>query len=123
MIHDYNEYYRELRKRLGRLTRALPETMAGIGVLHKASVGGDGALDLKTRELIAVATGIAVRCDGCIASHVNSALRAGASREEVLETIGVSVFMGGGPSTVYGAEALAALDQFLEKGAGGAQAT
>ena len=115
MIQDYNAYYRQFRERMRRLNRALPETMNGIGVLHRASLGEDGALDRKTRELIAVAIGIAVRCDGCIASHVHAALRAGATHEEMLETIGVSVFMGGGPSTVYGAEALAALEQFEEK--------
>ncbi len=59
-----------------------------------------------------MAIGISVRCDGCIASHVRAALGAGATREEILDTIGVAVFMGGGPATVYGAEALQAVEEF-----------
>ena len=59
-----------------------------------------------------MAIGISVRCDGCVASHVRAALRAGATREELLDTIGVAVFMGGGPSTVYGADALQAFNEF-----------
>lgn len=56
-----------------------------------------------------------MRCDGCIASHAKAVLKAGATREEVAEMIGVAIFMGGGPSTVYGAEAMQAYDQFADK--------
>ena len=59
-----------------------------------------------------MAIGISVHCDGCIAYHVHDALNAGATREEVVETIGVALMMGGGPSVVYGCEALEALEQF-----------
>ena len=59
---------------------------------------------------------LAARCDGCIAYHVHDALRAGATRTEVLEAIGVAILMGGGPATVYGAEAIEALDQFETAG-------
>ena len=72
----------------------------------------DGALEKKAKELIALGIGIAVRCDGCISYHINDALKAGASRREIIETISVAVMMGGGPSMVYGCEALEALDQF-----------
>ena len=72
----------------------------------------DGALDKKTKELMAISISICIRCEGCIAYHVNNAIKAGASREEVVETISVAVEMGGGPSTVYGAKALAAYDEF-----------
>ena len=53
-----------------------------------------------------------MRCDGCIAFHVKHALNAGASSEEIIETIGVAILMGGGPSVVYGCEALQVLKQF-----------
>ncbi len=82
------------------------------GVMEAASK--DGALDAKTKELMALAIGIALRCDGCIAYHTRAAQRHGATREEVAETIGVAVELGGGPAAVYGAEALAAFDQFAE---------
>ena len=62
--------------------------------------------------MIATAIGVAVRCDSCIASHTKAASMNGASREEVLEALGIAVFMGGGPSVVYASQALEAYDQF-----------
>ena len=70
--------------------------------------------DSKTKELIALAIGIAARCDGCLAFHAKAAAKYGATREEILETIAVAVYMGGGPSMIYGAEALEAFDQLSE---------
>ena len=57
----------------------------------------------------------AVRCDGCIAYHVHDALEAGAEPDEIMETLGVSILMGGGPALMYAAEALEALQQFTEQ--------
>jgi AhpD family alkylhydroperoxidase len=108
---DHIQVYDKLRNLSARLISEIPETMAGFGELHVAAVAS-GALDSKTKELIALSIGIAVHCNGCIAFHVHDALKAGASRQEVLETIGVAILMGGGPSMVYGCEALEALDQF-----------
>ena len=88
--------------------------MAGLGALHKAATA-DGALSRKVKELLTLGTSIAARCDGCIAYHTQGALKAGATRPEILDVIGVAIFMGGGPSTIYGCEALAALDQFEAK--------
>lgn len=105
---------REVRRKMTRLGRELPDCMAAFAQLHKAA-SGEGALSSKIKELIALAIGITVRCDGCIAFHVHDALNAGATREEILETIGVAVLMGGGPSVVYGTEALEALDQLAAK--------
>lgn len=72
----------------------------------------EGALDVKTKELIALAIGIATRCDGCIAFHAKAAAKHGATREEILETLGMSVYMGGGPSFMYAGQALEAFEQF-----------
>ncbi|MCL4127376.1 UNVERIFIED_CONTAM: hypothetical protein GTU68_022583 [Idotea baltica] len=74
----------------------------------------DGALTTKVKELIAFAIAITVRCDGCLAHHAQAVLKAGATRQEVAEMIGVAILMGGGPSSVYGAEALRAYDEFAE---------
>ena len=71
-----------------------------------------GALSAKFKELITLAISITSRCEGCIAVHVRGALRAGATRQEILETIGVAVYMGGGPAMVYGCSAYEALGQF-----------
>jgi AhpD family alkylhydroperoxidase len=109
----YPTVYDRLRERMARLGEAAESPMAGFQQLHQAATA-DGVLSRKTKELIALAIGISVRCDGCIAYHVHDALEAGASREEIAETVGVAIMMGGGPSVVYGAEAIEALDQFLK---------
>ena len=112
-MKNYPEMHTKLQDLMGKLGEALPETMSGFGDLHKGTIA-EGALSIKIKELIALAIAITVRCDGCIAYHVNDALRSGATRAEIAEAIGVSVLMGGGPSAIYGAEALEALNQFEE---------
>ena len=74
------------------------------------------ALDVKTKELLALAIGVAVRCDGCIGFHAKAAIKAGASREEVLETLSMAIYMGAGPSMIYAAEALRAFDELSPVG-------
>ncbi len=111
MAKDYAEIYDHLNEMIERLGEAAPATMEGFGRLHEAGAES-GALDTRTKELIALAIGIAVHCDGCISYHAHDALDAGASREEIVETISVAVMMGGGPSVVYGCQALEATDQF-----------
>lgn len=112
MPRDHQAKFDELSGQIDALAEAAPETMAGFGAMHEAS-SGNVALDGKTKELLALAIGIAVHCDGCIAYHAHDAIEAGATREEIVETISVAVMMGGGPSVVYGSEALEAADQFL----------
>jgi len=114
---QYPELYKAVVARFGRLSEEIPAQFAGFRQLHVSSVK-DGALSTKHKELIALAIGLACRCDGCIAFHVHDALVAGATRQEILETLGVVMLMGGGPSAVYAGEALAALDQFENEGLG-----
>ena len=111
MAKNYPEHYENLQALMGQLGQEIPGTMGAFSRLHKASAG-DGALSSKVKELIALSIAITVRCDGCIAFHVHDAINAGASREEIMETIGVAILMGGGPSVMYGCEALEALNQF-----------
>lgn len=111
MKNDFYDEKENVRKRMEKLGKETPSVMAAFGRLHGAAAS-DGALSPKIKELIALAIGITVRCNGCIAYHVHDALKAGASREEILETIGVAILMGGGPSVVYGTEAMTALNQF-----------
>jgi AhpD family alkylhydroperoxidase len=80
--------------------------------MHKAAME-EGALEVKVKEMMALSISIASRCDGCIASHAKAALRAGATREELIETINVALMMGGGPAVIYGTQALSAVDEFL----------
>ena len=112
MIKDHSKKYSDLTKSMSELSTKIPEIMDGFKSLHKASIA-KGSLTSKTKELIALGIAIAVRCNGCIAFHVHDALNAGATSQEVLETIGVAILMGGGPAVVYGAEAMEALEQFI----------
>ena len=112
MIKDHSKKYSDLTKSINELGAKIPEIMNSFNSLHKVSLA-KGSLTSKTKELIALGIAITVRCDGCIAFHVHDALNSGATSQEVLETIGVAILMGGGPAVVYGAEAMEALEQFI----------
>ena len=121
MEKNYPEYRKHLQALIQRGTlprtcaakspRKEHGTMKGFGLLHQESMKA-GALGEKHKELMALGIGIASRCDGCIAFHTHEALAAGATAEEIHETIGVAISMGGGPALMYAAHALEALEQF-----------
>lgn len=115
MHQDYPQYYEQLQKLSAKLSRELRGPISAFAQLNGAATAA-GALSTKTKQLIALGIGITVRCDGCIAYHVHDALRAGATKQEIMETIGVAILMGGGPSVIYGCEALEALEQFAAGG-------
>ena len=117
MTKDFPQLAKDLSHAIGTLRKGATEPLQGFSALAKAATK-TGTLDPKTKELIATAISIAVRCDGCIAFHVKAAREQGASREEILETIAMAVYMGGGPSLIYGAMTLEAWDQFDAAGAG-----
>jgi AhpD family alkylhydroperoxidase len=95
------------------LLRSIPDVYAGFRELHQASLA-PGALDTRTKELIAMAIGITEGCDGCIASHARGAAKAGATKQEAAEAIGVTFLMKGGPATIYGPRAYAAFCEFAD---------
>lgn len=105
-----------LTRDIAALRGALPGPMQAFSALARAA-SAPGALDARSKELIAIGIAIAARCEGCIGFHVKAALAAGASREELLETIGMAIYMGAGPSMIHGAETLRALDQLAPAGA------
>ena len=104
---------RELTPKHRELRRAIPDVYAGFAELSKAAFA-DGALPSKTKELIALAIGVVEGCDGCIASHAQAAARAGATRQEAAEAIGVTFLMHGGPATIYGARAYDTFCEFAD---------
>lgn len=106
---DWTEFTARTNARMAKLRKEMPETATAFGNLAKSAIT-QGTLDSKTKELIALAIGITARCDGCLAFHTKAAKKYGASREEIIETIAVALYMGGGPSMIYGAEALDAFD-------------
>ena len=101
----------ELRVPTRELRHAIPQVYAGYKELHDAALG-DGVLDVKTKELIALAIAVSKECDGCIAAHAHAAVQHGASPAEAAEAIGVTFLMNGGPGTIYGARAFAAFQEF-----------
>ena len=98
------------------LRHAIPDVYRGFGELSKAAMTS-GALDASVKELIALAIGVVHGCDGCIASHARAAVRAGATREQAAEAIGVTFVMQGGPATIYGVRAYSAFCEFADAAA------
>jgi AhpD family alkylhydroperoxidase len=109
--HDVQE---QLREPARALRRAIPDVYAGYRQMHAAAYAA-GALDQKTKELIALAIAVSKECDGCIASHARGAVRTGATESEVADALGVAIAMNGGPGTVYGPRAFAAFREFADE--------
>jgi AhpD family alkylhydroperoxidase len=101
----------ELRVPTRQLRHAIPQVYAGYKQLHDSALA-PGALDAKTKELIALAIAVSKECDGCIAAHAHAAVQHGATPAEAAEAIGVTFLMNGGPATVYGARASDAFGEF-----------
>ena len=115
MEHVHGKAVQEQLNPLARnLRQEIPKTYAAFAGLHKEAMAA-GALETKTKELIALAIVVVEQCDGCIAAHARGAARAGATTEEVAEAIGVTFLMAGGPATVYGPRAYDAFCEFLEQ--------
>jgi len=112
----YKDILKSLNAGTAGVRAKIPGVYEGFGNVYRAAYT-DGALSAKHKELIAV--GIAVRegCDGCIASHVRSAVRKGATGEEMAEAIGVAIQMGGGPASIYASHAWDAFEEFSEAAA------
>lgn len=113
MTDSYKEITGNLNKNLAKLRKDIPEVM---GAFHQLATSAttEGALDKKTKELIALAVGVAGHCKGCIGFHVKALVRLGVTREELTETLGMAIYMGGGPSLMYAADALKAFEEFSE---------
>jgi AhpD family alkylhydroperoxidase len=107
LIGNMNIAVRDLRK-------ASPEVMKTFSDMARAAHNGE-ALDGKTKELAALAIGVAVHCSPCIAYHAEGAVKQGASQAEVAETLAMAIYMGAGPSVMYAAQALEAVDQMAAK--------
>jgi AhpD family alkylhydroperoxidase len=107
--------YRDLTKAvsagLATLKSSTPEVMKSFSDLGRAATA-NGVLDKKTKELIALALSVAARCEPCIGFHMQTLVKLGATRQEIDETLGVTTYMGGGPSLMYAASAIAAFEEF-----------
>ena len=110
-MKNYPEIVRNISANLKVLRADTGPTMQGFSSMAQAAVK-PGALDRKTKELIALAIGVATRCDGCIGFHMEALVKLGSSRGEIEEALGMAVYMGGGPALMYAADAIGAFDQF-----------
>jgi len=111
MTKSYTDITAEINRGILKLRQGAPDAMAGFSAMARGALKS-GALSETHKELIALAIGVAGHCDGCIGFHAKSLVRLGAKREEVMEALAVAVYMGGGPSLMYAAEAVHAYDEF-----------
>lgn len=114
MSKSYLEITNDLNQYLPKVRQGVPDVMSAFSQMAKAA-SADGALNKKAKELIALAIGIAVRCDGCIGFHVKALVKLGVTREEINELCGMAVYMGGGPSLMYAADTLKAFEEFSQE--------
>ena len=111
MSQKFNEITKGISTQLAKMRKEMPEVMAGFSSLAQAATK-EGVLDKKTKELIALALAVANRCPGCIGFHCQTLVKLQTSREELMETLGMAIYMGGGPSLMYASEALEAFEEF-----------
>lgn len=111
MNKDWPGMATELSSAIKEVRLGSPEVMKHFSGMAAAATAG-GALDSKVKELLAIAIAVAIRCEGCIAFHAKAAMQHGATREEIMETMGLAIYMGAGPSLMYAAQAVEAFDQF-----------
>ena len=116
MVDDWKSFATALSGDLRKLRGEAPDVMKAFSGLAQAALGGEG-LDTKTKELIALAVSVAVRCDDCIAFHAQAAAKAGATKQELAQTLRMAIYMGAGPSVMYASHALAAFDQLSPQAA------
>ena len=109
MPTDAVSFYRDWPSRMSRAKAAAPEAARGFGELYQRTMK-PGALTVREKELVALGIGLALRCDACVYAHVEKALKAGATREQVIETAGVVVMMQGGPGYTALPKVVEALD-------------
>lgn len=110
-MKSYKELLAEFGVSVQKIMKYTPDQREGFRSFYK-EVMKAGALDVKTKELIAVGTAVTSGCEGCIAAHVKGALEAGANKQEILEAAWVAVMMGGGPALSYIQCVLKALEDF-----------
>lgn len=109
----YRQITSDINAGIAKLREGAPEAMAGFSSLARGAMSA-GALPVEQKELIALCIGVAGHCDGCIGFHAKALARLGCSRQQVIEALAVAVYMGGGPSLMYAADAMHAFDEFVE---------
>jgi AhpD family alkylhydroperoxidase len=112
-VKKYAELNRSFLRGLNAIGRENSELTRSFHTLHQSTMKA-GALNVATKELMALCCAIVTGCESCIAMHTDAALRAGASREAFQETLSVAVLMGGGPALTYATKAMQAYEEFAK---------
>lgn len=107
---NWSEYLSEVKSRISGIAKIDPEVVRGYGTISNAKTANP-KLDAKTRELIALAVAVTVRCDGCIVVHTEAAKKHGATQEEIMEALGVSVAVNAGAALVFSARVMDAYEK------------
>ncbi len=113
MMLDWNEYRDQVAGAIKQIAAANPDIVKAYGSLNQAN-SKSTRIDAKTRELIALAVAITLRCDGCINAHTEAAIKAGATKEDVIDALGVAITVNAGAALVYSARTV---DAFAAKSA------
>lgn len=100
MMLDWNDYQKQLAANIGQIGKISPDTIRGYQEISGAG-SKTGKLDAKTRELIALAVAVTRQCDGCITVHTDAAVKHGATREEIVEALGVAIAVNAGAALVF----------------------
>jgi len=109
MMLDWNEYQKQIGAQLSQFMKLTPDSVRGYQTLSAANAK-DSKLGAKVRELISLAVAVTTHCDGCITIHTDNALKAGATREEISEALGVAMAMNAGATLIYSLRTLDAVD-------------
>jgi AhpD family alkylhydroperoxidase len=112
MMFDWNEYQKQIGAQLSQFMKLTPDSVRGYQQLSGANAK-DSKLGAKVRELISLAVAVTTHCDGCITIHTDNALKAGATREEIAEALGVAMAMNAGATLIYSLRTLDAVDAHL----------
>jgi AhpD family alkylhydroperoxidase len=112
MMLDWNEYQKQIGAQLSQFMKLTPDSVRGYQTLSAANAK-DSKLGAKVRELISLAVAVTTHCDGCITIHTDNALKAGATREEIAEALGVAMAMNAGAALIYSLRTLDAVDAHL----------
>ncbi len=110
-MDKFTDLTKQISKNLSELRNSSPDLMKGFSSLAGAALK-PGALDAKTKEMLALAIGVASRCDGCIGFHTQALVKLGTTQQELEELLSVAVMMGGGPALMYASNAMDAFKEF-----------
>lgn len=113
MILDWKKYRTQIQERIAEIGRTSPDIVRGYRSLGDAGAK-ESLLGMKTRELIALGVAVTRQCDGCITTHTTAALKAGATREEIVEALGVAVAVNTGAALIYSARVMDAFKTLSE---------